>query len=423
MKKKKITAVALAATLAFGSTAAYASQIIDTTIIGEEEVELVREFDFAPGSEPKGAIDASDIVTMAVEELTDSNGSTYYKATYDVVEEYRDIYDVYIKSAHAGGGNWGYPMEDGSFKFDSIFGKGGWVSLTGVLYLKGTEYCDTNVAVKDFTFAEGSEPDEAINANDCVVVTLDSDKVEFQKNVRVTVAVADNYKDKYELEVSEVIGANISEVGYLDDDGVTYIVPNRGYYVGNEHTITVSGTLTAKKTADDNNTAPDTDKDNTPAAPGDTDPADKQEILDATLKNVDSEKGLEGEELDKLLFGDSGWTWNEVEKIEFSSDDLFSVSYKAEDGWATLGETVGARADDDDIWSTEWTLNTKDMSKDVKSAKVIAKEGTIDITAKIYIKAGAEKPADSNPGTGIALAFAPVVLAAGFVAVASKKRK
>lgn len=167
---------------------------------------------------------------------------------------------------------------------------------------------------------------------------------------------------------------------------------------------------------------PDTSESDDPATPGDS---DKQTVLDVTLKNLDSEKGLEGKELEKALFGNSGWTWEQVEKIEFTSKDLFSVSYKGKDGWVTLGSTASERAADDGIWNTEWTLNTADMAKDEKAAKLIAKDGTIDVSAKIYIKRGAEKPEDNNtnPGTGIAPAIAPVILAAGFVTVASKKRK
>lgn len=164
--------------------------------------------------------------------------------------------------------------------------------------------------------------------------------------------------------------------------------------------------------------------------PGNTDKTsdseDKQEIIDATLKNVDSKNGIEGEALDKLLFGDSGWTWGQVEKIEFSSEKLFSVQYKNDNGdWVKLGDEAAARAAADGIWNTTWTLDTSEMAKDNKYAKVIAKDGTADITVKIYINKDAEKPSDGSDqkSTGIALAIAPVVLAAGAVIVISKKRK
>lgn len=159
-----------------------------------------------------------------------------------------------------------------------------------------------------------------------------------------------------------------------------------------------------------------------PSPPGDSDK--EQEILDVTLKGVDSEKGIEGAALDALLFGDSGWTWNEVEKVEFSSEGLFSVSYKAEDGLHTLGEVIATdRATGDSIWNTEWTLDASKMGKE-KYAKIIAKDGTVDVTVKVYIKQDAEKPAGADQvPTGIALAVAPIVLASGFVIVASKKRK
>ena len=154
-----------------------------------------------------------------------------------------------------------------------------------------------------------------------------------------------------------------------------------------------------------------------------------QEILDATLKNVDSKSGIEGEALDKLLFGDSGWNWEQVEKVEFSSKELFSVQYKNDSGdWVKLGDDTAARAAADGIWNTAWTLNTSEMAKDNKYAKVIAKDGTVDVTAKVYIKKDAEKPSDGNSGsdqqpTGIALAIAPIVLAASAATVFVKKKK
>lgn len=129
--------------------------------------------------------------------------------------------------------------------------------------------------------------------------------------------------------------------------------------------------------------------------------------------------------LDERLFGDSGWTWGQVEKIEFSSEELFSVQYKNDNGdWVKLGDEAAARTAADGIWNTAWTLDTSEMAKDNKYAKVIAKDGTADITAKVYIKKDAQKPVngDQKP-TGVALAIAPVVLAAGAVIVISKKRK
>ena len=191
----------------------------------------------------------------------------------------------------------------------------------------------------------------------------------------------------------------------------------------------------------DTTSEPDTSDSDTPTTPDNTD----KTTLDVTLKDLDSEKGLEGEALDAALFGDSDLTWDDVEKIVFTSDDLFSVEYKAEDGWRVLGDESVLRSSNDGIWSTEWTLNTADMAKDEKAVKIIAKDGTIDVTATIYMKT--ETPDDSdtssgtssdtttpgtssdssigtdNPATGIALAIAPVALAAGIVIAATKKRK
>lgn len=166
----------------------------------------------------------------------------------------------------------------------------------------------------------------------------------------------------------------------------------------------------------------------TAGVPGETgtpDSSDKQETIAATLKNVDSKDGLSGAALEKQIFGDSGWTWAQVEKIEFTSDKLFSVRYTAVDGSAkTLGEKTDARAADDGIWNTAWTLDTSLMSKDKPSVTLLAKDGTADITAKVYIKKNAEKPSNSDQkSTGIALATAPAVLAASAVIAVSKKRK
>ena len=160
--------------------------------------------------------------------------------------------------------------------------------------------------------------------------------------------------------------------------------------------------------------------------PGDTGAdEDKRETIDATLEKVDSQNGLSSEQLEKQIFGDSGWTWGQVEKIEFASDKLFSVQYTAADGTnKTLGEQTDARAAVDGVWNTAWTFDTSLMSKDKPFVKLIAKDGTADITAKVYIKMNAEKPSNSDQKpTGIALAIAPVVLAAGAVIMISKKRK
>ena len=104
---------------------------------------------------------------------------------------------------------------------------------------------------------------------------------------------------------------------------------------------------------------------------------------------------------------------------------MFSVQYTAADGTnKTLGEQTAARAEDDGIWNTEWTFDTSLMSKDKPFVKLIAKDGTADITAKLYIKKDAEKPSNSDQkSTGIALATAPAVLAASAVVAVSKKRK
>lgn len=224
--------------------------------------------------------------------------------------------------------------------------------------------------------------------------------------------------------------------------GSSYHYAQKLHFNFNPATDTPVQTVTVEKpkpsdpeTSDPGTSNPETSKPatNDPTAstgvPGDTDKTsdseNKQETIDATLKNVDSKDGLSGAELEKQIFGDSGWTWEQVEKIEFTSDKLFSVQYTAADGSTkTLGEQTAARAEDEGIWNTEWTLDTSLLSKDKPFVKLIAKDGTADITAKVYVKKDAQKPTNTDQkGTGIALAIAPVVLAAGAVIVISKKRK
>lgn len=167
-----------------------------------------------------------------------------------------------------------------------------------------------------------------------------------------------------------------------------------------------------------------------------SDNENKSEIIDVTIKSVDSENGLSGVELEKQVFGDSNSTWAQTEKIEFTSDKLFSVRYTAADGSTkTLGEKAEGRAANDGIWNTAWTLDTSLMSKDKPSAKLISKDGTADITAKVYVKTDAKKPSDSDGESEssstsdnkkpiiIAVVIVSVVLAAGAVIVISKKRK
>lgn len=97
---------------------------------------------------------------------------------------------------------------------------------------------------------------------------------------------------------------------------------------------------------------------------------------------------------------------------------MFSVQFSTDNGgWRKLGEEVAARADDENIWSTAWTLNASEMAKD----------GIIDVNAKVYIKSGAENPSGGNSGadqqpTGIALVIAPVLLAASAAIVVFKKK-
>lgn len=211
-------------------------------------------------------------------------------------------------------------------------------------------------------------------------------------------------------DISEPITSDTSEPATSDTSDPTTSDPATS--TSTTSNPTTSSTVTSNPATSD-------------SAPNAPDSSDKQETISATLKSVDSKNGLSGEQLEKQLFGDSGWTWQQVEKIEFASDKLFSVQYTAADGRnKTLGEQTDAGAADGGIWNTEWTLDISLMSKNKPFVKLIAKDGTADITAKLYIKKDAEKPSNSDQkSTGIALATAPAVLAASAVVAVSKKRK
>ena len=192
---------------------------------------------------------------------------------------------------------------------------------------------------------------------------------------------------------------------------------------------------------------PDTpDTPDTPDEPGTSD-TEKPDVTETVIKGVDKAKGVEGDALNEILFGDSGKTWADVEKVEFTSDGLFSLQFSttnetAGTTWFTMGkdEVPAARADDDKQWATSWTITENEMAlfDTTKNGgawvKVIAKDEPVDIKVNVSFKADAPKPDDSsntetpgnnNPNTGIALAIAPAILAAGAVVVVStaKKRK
>ncbi len=224
-------------------------------------------------------------------------------------------------------------------------------------------------------------------------------------------------------------------LNYIYSDGTIVVDPFDRAEPCKENVKVTNNLNTADETSNTSEpTSSDTSKPTeSTVTPGGTDPVsepdsstNEQTVLEVTLKNVDSENGIEGTKLDELLFGESGWTWDQVEKIVFTSDKLFSVQYTAVDGSTkTLGEEEAARTAAGGIWNTEWTLDTSLMSKNKSFVKLIAKDGTADIKATIYIKKDAAKPSTDGDqaNTGIALAIAPIALAASVVIVASKKKK
>ena len=148
---------------------------------------------------------------------------------------------------------------------------------------------------------------------------------------------------------------------------------------------------------------------------------------------------MEGDALNELIFNALGIkSWDEIETIKFTSDKPFSVQFSTNDGgWFKMTKSA-ARYEDDEL-STEWTLG-KDELATLDTTKNGGAYVKIDSGEKedfdVYIEATLKKAADTdtskdntgdnkNPSTGIALAIAPVVLAAGAVIAVSvsKKRK
>ena len=170
--------------------------------------------------------------------------------------------------------------------------------------------------------------------------------------------------------------------------------------------------------------------------PGTTDPGATDESTDTLTVEIKVPGKLEGDELNKAIFGDTDYTWADVENAKFmgnSSADLFSVQFSTFDGgWYTKGiDTLPTRADEAK-WNTEWELTAEDLAAfdTTKNGGGYVKlvnqdeETEFTVTAEITIK---KKAADdpTNPSTGIALAIAPVVLAgaAAVVVAVNKKRK
>ncbi len=171
--------------------------------------------------------------------------------------------------------------------------------------------------------------------------------------------------------------------------------------------------------------------------PGTTDPGATDESTDTFTVEIKVPGKLEGDKLNEAIFGDTDYTWADVENAKFtgnSSADLFSVQFSTFDGgWYTKGiDTLPTRADEDK-WNTEWELTAEDIAAfdTTKNGGGYVKlvnqdeETEFTVTAEITIKKKAAEEDPNNPSTGIALAIAPVVLAgaAAVVVAVNKKRK
>lgn len=177
------------------------------------------------------------------------------------------------------------------------------------------------------------------------------------------------------------------------------------------------------------------------AEPGDTEtPGGSSDATKVTIKVPGK---IEGADLNKAMFGETGKTWADVEKVTFTSTEAFSVQFSTtaettkDTTWFTMGvdeDKIIARADDAaDKFKTSWTLDDKyislfDTSKDGGAYVKLTNEDEkteFTVEAEITFKAGGTTTPD-NKNTGIALAIAPAGLAVAFVTVAavmSKKKR
>ena len=145
------------------------------------------------------------------------------------------------------------------------------------------------------------------------------------------------------------------------------------------------------------------------------------------IPKVSSTKGIDGNNLNKILFDETGQTWAQVDCIIFTSNSLFSVQYTGVDGKT---HTLGAdeqRADDGSIWSTEWTLETSRMSRKKNYVKLISKDGAAEIRARIFLKPQGEYSfvydEESHRNYPTAIVITAMVIAALLAAVVTARRK
>ena len=307
-----------------------------------------------------------------------------------------------------------------------------------------------------------------LKAGDKIVVTAKADDAGAQVTLQNGnwekmdgIPLADLTGDSVSFDITDDIIAQIKK-GY-GDDGATALVVKGGNVtitkvelVATEEETPATSETTSDTTSDTPATSEptsDTTSD-TPATsettsdttsdtsaetetPGTTDPGATDESTDTFTVEIKVPGKLEGDKLNEAIFGDTGYTWADVENAKFtgnSSADLFSVQFSTFDGgWYTKGiDTLPTRADEDK-WNTEWELTAEDIAAfdTTKNGGGYVKlvnqdeETEFTVTAEITIKKKAAEEDPNNPSTGIALAIAPVVLAgaAAVVVAVNKKRK
>lgn len=232
--------------------------------------------------------------------------------------------------------------------------------------------------------------------------------------------------------------------------------PPMGYFTLKDKTEDNSSTTTDIEPGATSGKEPGSTTDTEPGAtsgkePGTTSGSNSSATITIENKFTLKDGKLEGEELVKAIIGDSNNEWKDIQGLTFTSDKPFSVQFGVKAGAINGNDTATTyimgvselkkdelpmviselKMDElpDSAYNTTWTLSDAEIAAMLegdptgKSMKIISKDGS-DIEVKVTATFKAASGTD-NKDTGIALAFAPVILAgAAVIAVnVAKKRR
>lgn len=230
--------------------------------------------------------------------------------------------------------------------------------------------------------------------------------------------------------------------------------PPMGYFTLKDKTEDNSSTTTDIEPGATSGKEPGSTTDTEPGAtsgkePGTTSGSNSSATITIENKFTLKDGKLEGEELVKAIIGDSNNEWKDIQGLTFTSDKPFSVQFGVKAGAINGNDTATTyimgvselkkdelpmviselKMDElpDSAYNTTWTLSDSEIAAMLegdptgKSMKIISKDGS-DIEVKVTATFKAASGTD-NKDTGIALAFAPVILAGAAVIAANVAKK